>query len=161
MAGEVAGAFGVLGWIKVKSFTDPPLNIVKYVPWTLEFADRVIEVNVVEGRSQGHFVVARVEGVNDRDKASALKGGRISVPRSCFPRAPAGSYYWVDLLGLDVLTESGFSLGKVVGLMETGANDVLQVKGERERLIPFVIGQFVKNVDIDKGFIVVDWDPEF
>ena len=161
IVGQIVGAFGVLGWVKVRSFTDPPVNILGYVPWVLESGVSRNEVRVIEGRAQGQFVVARIEGINDRDQAILLRGNHISVQRSCFPKAPEGSYYWADLIGLEVLTEKGFYMGKVVGLMETGANDVLQVKGEREYLIPFVLGQFVKNVDLGGGRMLVDWDPEF
>ena len=72
-----------------------------------------------------------------------------------------GRYYWADLVGLEVLTESGQSLGQVHGLLETGANDVLDVRGDRDRLIPFVQGQYVKKVCLDSGRLVVDWDPDF
>jgi len=116
---------------------------------------------LVEGRPQGAAVVARLEGVEDRDQAIALKGTRILVPRQCFPEASPGTYYWADLIGLDVVTVAGVALGKVRGLLETGANDVLDVKGDRDRLIPFVVGEFVKNVDLAESRITVDWDPEF
>jgi 16S rRNA processing protein RimM len=159
--GEIVGAFGVLGWVKVRSFTDPPANILNYIPWALGSSEAPRSAMLVEGRPQGAAVVARLQGVEDRDQAIALKGTRILVPRQCFPDASPGTYYWADLIGLDVLTVAGVALGKVRGLLETGANDVLDVKGERDRLIPFVVGEFVKNVDRAESLITVDWDPEF
>ena len=159
--GEIVGAFGVLGWVKIRSFTDPPANILKYIPWALGSSEAPRSARLVEGRPQGAAVVARLEGVEDRDQAIALKGTRILVPRQCFPEASPGTYYWADLIGLDVVTVAGVALGKVRGLLETGANDVLDVKGERDRLIPFVVGEFVKNVDLAESRITVDWDPEF
>jgi 16S rRNA processing protein RimM len=159
--GEIVGAFGVLGWVKVRSFTDPPANILNYIPWALGSSEAPRSAMLVEGRPQGAAVVARLQGVEDRDQAIALKGTRILVPRQCFPDASPGTYYWADLIGLDVLTVAGVALGKVRGLLETGANDVLDVKGERDRLIPFVVGEFVKNVDLAESLITVDWDPEF
>ncbi len=159
--GEIVGAFGVLGWVKVRSFTDPPANILNYIPWALGSSEAPRSAKLVEGRPQGAGVVARLEGVEDRDQAIALKGTRILVPRQCFPDASPGTYYWADLIGLDVVTVAGVALGKVRGLLETGANDVLDVKGERDRLIPFVVGEFVKNVDLAESRITVDWDPEF
>jgi 16S rRNA processing protein RimM len=159
--GEIVGAFGVLGWVKVRSFTDPPANILNYIPWALGSSEAPRSAKLVEGRPQGAAVVARLQGVEDRDQAIALKGTRILVPRQCFPYASPGTYYWADLIGLDVLTVAGVALGKVRGLLETGANDVLDVKGERDRLIPFVVGEFVKNVDLAESLIIVDWDPEF
>lgn len=159
--GEIVGAFGVLGWVKIRSFTDPPANILKYIPWALGSSEAPRSARLVEGRPQGAAVVARLEGVEDRDQAIALKGTRILVPRQCFPEASPGTYYWADLIGLDVVTVAGVSLGKVRGLLETGANDVLDVKGDRDRLIPFVVGEFVKDVDLAESRITVDWDPEF
>lgn len=159
--GEIVGAFGVLGWVKIRSYTDPPANILKYTPWALGSSEAARSAKLVEGRPQGVAVVARLEGVEDRDQAIALKGTRILVPRQCFPDASPGTYYWADLIGLDVVTVAGVALGKVRGLLETGANDVLDVKGDRDRLIPFVVGEFVKNVDLAESRITVDWDPEF
>ncbi|MEY2681017.1 MAG: hypothetical protein RL661_1248 [Pseudomonadota bacterium] len=159
--GEIVGAFGVLGWVKVRSYTDPPANILKYNPWALGSSEAPRSAKLVEGRPQGAAVVARLEGVDDRDQAIALKGTRILVPRQCFPEASPGTYYWADLIGLGVVTVAGVSLGKVRGLLETGANDVLDIKGDRDRLIPFVVGEFVKNVNLVESLITVDWDPEF
>jgi 16S rRNA processing protein RimM len=85
----------------------------------------------------------------------------VTVPREVFPRAPKGHYYWADLIGLKVYTVDAVDLGVVTGVLETGANDVLEVKGDRERLIPFVMGPYVKEVDLDAGRMTVDWDPEF
>ncbi len=159
--GEIVGAFGVLGWVKVKSHTQPPQNILRYAPWLLGPEPDAKLVEVAEGRQQGTMVVARLEGVENRDQAAALKGTALWVPRESFPRAPKGVYYWADLVGLEVYTVSGQRLGTVDGLLETGANDVLEVKGDRDRLIPFVQGQYVQSVDLDQGRLVVDWDPDF
>lgn len=159
--GEIVGAFGVQGWVKIRSYTDPPANILKYKPWTLESTDSPFGVKVIEGRPQGGSVVARLEGVADRDQAIGLKGARIVVPRESFPKPPPGTYYWADLVGLEAVTVTGVPLGKVKGLLETGANDVLDVRGDRDRLIPFVLGEYVKSVDLGEKTIVLDWDPDF
>jgi 16S rRNA processing protein RimM len=159
--GEVVGAFGVLGWVKIRSYTDPPENILKYTPWALGSSKGQRTVKLIEGRPQGAAVVARVDGVGDRDQAIGLKGTRILVSRQCFPEVPPGTYYWADLIGLDVVTVTGLALGQVRCLLETGANDVLEVKGDRDRLIPFVVGEYVKAVDLVQKRITVDWDPEF
>jgi 16S rRNA processing protein RimM len=161
VVGEIVGAFGILGWVKVKSFTDPPRNILQYSPWTIGSRDKTRTIKVIEGRPQGAVLVASLEGVADRDQAAALKGVQIAVPRECFPKASPGEYYWTDLVGLEVLTTNGHSLGKVDGLLDTGANDVLEVKGDRERLIPFVTGEFIKEVNLDEGYLIADWDPDF
>lgn len=159
--GEVAGPYGVQGWVRLRSYTDPPQNILKYTPWTLESASGSRLVELAEGRRQGVAVVARIVSVDDREQAAGLRGSKILVDRKCFPSPPAGSYYWADLVGLEVYTLDGVGLGNVAGLLETGANDVLEVEGERDRLIPFVMDHYVRSVNLEEGRITVDWDPEF
>lgn len=161
IVGELTMPFGVLGWVKVRSFTDPPENILRYTPWMLESRGEQRLVDVVEGRPHAGTVVVRIEGFSNRDEALSLRGSTVMVPRDVFPRAPQGSFYWADLMGLRVETSEGIELGRVAGLMETGANDVLEVKGDRDRLIPFVMGHYVKDVRLDEGLLIVDWDPEF
>ena len=159
--GEVVGAFGVRGWVRVRSYTDPPENILGYSPWVIEGSESTTEFRVLGGRRHGQGAVAQLKGIADRDQAAALKNSVISVPRSTFPPLAEDHYYWTDLIGLEVLTPAGVPLGKITGVMETGANDVMEVRGGRDHLIPFVIGEFVKEVRLNSGFIVVDWDPEF
>ena len=154
--------FGVEGWVKLHSFTEPRDNIFRYRPWTLRAASGVEStVERPQGRAQGKGIVARLPEVGDRDAAAALVGAEVWVPRELLPKAPEGEYYWADLEGLEVFTVEGVSLGQVTHLFATGANDVLVVKGERERLIPFVPGQQVVRVDLDGRRIEVDWDPAF
>src|SRR5262249_1882882 len=120
------------------------------------------EIAGARGREHGKGLIAALPQVEDRDAAMALVGAEIWVRRSALPRAKRGEYYWVDLEGLDVVCADGVGLGKVSHLFSTGANDVLVVRdGERERLIPFVLGQFVQDVDLDSARITVDWDPDF
>jgi 16S rRNA processing protein RimM len=105
--------------------------------------------------------VAQLEGIDDREAAGELVRHEIAVPRSELPPAEPGEFYWVDLIGLEVETLEGVVLGRVVDLVETGANDVLVVQGDRERLLPFVQGQCVRSIDLDSGRMTVDWDPDF
>ncbi len=161
IVGEIAGAFGVKGWVKVHSHTIPADNILGYSPWLLEDGGEAREFKVLSGRMHGASVVACLEGVDDRDKALRLRSRKIMVPRERFPPAEEGRYYWADLIGLRVRSVAGTDFGTVAEMMETGANDVIVVQGERERLIPFVIGQYVKEIDLEEGLMVVDWDPEF
>ena len=81
--------------------------------------------------------------------------------RDQLPELPQGEYYWTDLIGLDVRLEDGRRLGTIDNMLATGANDVMVVRGERERLIPFVPGQYVKEVDLAGGCVTVDWGPDF
>lgn len=159
--GRVTGLFGVRGWVKVFSNTQPREGIVKYSPWQLRLGDEWRSFVVADGQAQGKGVIARLEGVDDRDAAAALMGADIAIWREQLPPPEEGEIYWADLEGLAVETVEGRTLGKVSYLLETGANDVLVVQGERERLIPFVREQVVKEVDLQGGRIVVDWDPEF
>ncbi|MEX0430069.1 ribosome maturation factor RimM [Spiribacter insolitus] len=159
--GEIVGAHGIRGELKLHSWTRPRENILDYPVWILEKAGSTGEYELAGGRHQGKGLVARLAGVEDRDAAAALQGSRISVPRSALPDKAPGEYYWAELEGLAVETLTGQSLGKVTGLIETGANDVLVVEGERERLIPYAPGVYIQSVDLTSGRIVVDWDPEF
>lgn len=161
-AGQISGVFGVKGWVKVFSFTQPRENILQYSPWLLQKNNQISEIKVIAGQRHGNAVVAELEGVSDRDSAAALMGSEILIRRQQLPKPKAGEYYWADLVGLTVLTESGVDLGKVDHLLETGANDVLVVvDGETERLIPFLQQQTVLNIDLDGGKMIVDWDPDF
>ncbi|MBT8442380.1 MAG: ribosome maturation factor RimM, partial [Gammaproteobacteria bacterium] len=123
--------------------------------------DQQIECVVAEGRVQGKGLVAKIDGVDDRDEAARFVGAEIRVKRDRFSRESKNEYYWVDLEGMRVETEDGQSLGEVAHLFATGANDVMVVKGERRRLIPFVLDEVVKSVDRESGTIVVGWDPDF
>lgn len=148
--------------MKVFSFTQPRENILQYSPWLLQKNNQISEIKVIAGQRHGNAVVAELEGVSDRDSAAALMGSEILIRRQQLPKPKAGEYYWADLVGLTVLTESGVDLGKVDHLLETGANDVLVVvDGETERLIPFLQQQTVLNIDLDGGKMIVDWDPDF
>jgi 16S rRNA processing protein RimM len=99
--------------------------------------------------------------VDDRDKALKLKSSKITVPRDRFPPLESGQYYWADLVGLEVSNLDGAELGTIAEMLATGANDVIVAKAERERLIPFVMGQFVKEIKLDEGKMLVDWDVDF
>lgn len=149
------------GWVRIFSFTEPRDNILHYRPWYLRRDGGWQKRPPAEGRRHGKGVVARLEGCSDRDQALALVGSEIGIRREQLPAPEPGHYYWSDLQGLRVSNRAGDSLGVVDHLIATGANDVLVVAGERERLIPFVMGQVVLEVDLDKGEIRVDWDKDF
>ncbi|CAL1238979.1 Ribosome maturation factor RimM [Candidatus Methylocalor cossyra] len=160
-AGEIVGAFGVRGWVKVQSHTQPPANILGYSPWYLTGARQGRAYKVLEGKPHGALVIARLDGITDRNAAASLRGSVVEVPREALPPLGPGEFYWADLVGLKVLTLGGSELGRVSAMFETGANDVMVVEGERERLIPFVLGEFVKDVRLEQGLVIVDWDPDF
>lgn len=157
--GYISAVHGIKGWVKVYSWTRPMESILKYQPWLLGEEKR--PVRIVDGRKQGKGLVALLPGFEDREQAIALVGQQVFVEREQLPPTGEGEYYWSDLEGLDVHTTNGQVLGQVERLMETGANDVLVIRGEREHLVPFVQGQYVKRVDLEGGLIEVDWDPDF
>lgn len=161
LLGRVAGDFGVRGELKLLSWTEPRDAIFKYQPWILRTGDAEREVSGVRGRDTGKLLVASFPGIESREQAEPLKGSEIWVTRDRLPPAKPGEYYWVDLEGLAVQTVEGVALGTVSHLFDTGANPVIVITGERERLVPFVSDQYVKSVDFDAGLIVVDWDPDF
>ncbi len=158
--GRVVGLFGIRGWLKIHSHTEPRAGILDYPRWQLRLADGWREFAVRDGRARGRGVIASLEGVADRDAAAALVGARVAVRREDLP-AEEGAYYWADLQGLRVVTCGGVELGRVDHLFRTGANDVIVVSGERERLVPWVRPQVVVDVDLAAGVLTVDWDPEF
>ena len=161
--GRIVGVFGVTGEVKLESWTEPRQRIFDYQPWLLVSAPGTeSQVRGVLGRAQGKGLVARLPEVDDRDAAARLVGSDIFIAREQLPKAEIGEYYWVDLEGMQVVCASDVVLGRVHHVFATGANDVLVVRdGEREHLVPFVIGEFVKDVDRENGRITVDWDPEF
>ncbi len=161
MLGRIGGVFGVQGWVKVWSFTQPPENILDYQPWWVNFHGEWRRIAVESGRSHGKGIVARLEGYGDPDTARVLVGADIGVLREQLPPPAPGEYYWTDLVGLEVINRDGVSLGKVDHLFATGANDVMVVEGERERLIPFIKDQVVLDIDIERGILKVDWDAAF
>ncbi len=157
--GRIAGVYGVRGWLRIFSHTEPREGILQYPVWWLGEPGKREERQLVTGRVHGRGVVAQLEGVTDRDQALALIGTEIAVPRSAL--ADDEGYYWTDLVGLEVRNREGIVLGRITGHIPTGANDVMVVHdGARERLIPWAPGRTVDEVHLDKGWMQVDWHPE-
>lgn len=154
--GRIAGVYGIKGWVRVLSYTRVREDILRYPSWLVGTEWRRVRV----GRRQGAGVVAQLEGIDDRDQALALVGAEIAVARSDLPALAPGEFYWADLIGLEVVTTQGVALGRVRRLFETGANDVLVIEGERERLLPY-LKDVVKDVDLARGRMTVEWDADF
>ncbi len=162
LVGKFHGAFGVRGELKLESFTDPKTAVLRYQPWTLRDTRGVErELDGARGRETAKGVVATLPGVEDRNAADSLRGVEVWVPRSALPAPKPGEYYWVDLEGLRVRTVDGVDYGTVSHLFSTGANDVLVVQGERERMLPFVQPDVIRSVDFEAALITVDWDADF
>ena len=160
VVGKVVGPHGIGGLLRVVSFTHPAENLLRYVPWSFLRDGAWGEVAACpEGaRRRDNGFLCRVDGVADRDAAASLSGVLIGVPETALPEPETDEYYWRDLIGLDVFAVDGDRLGRVDNLMATGANDALVVSdGVSERLIPF-IESVVKDVDLSRSVIVVDWE---
>jgi 16S rRNA processing protein RimM len=159
--GRISAVFGVKGWLKVHSYTEPRDSILSFRDWSLQRDGRTQKVTIAEGRKQGNSLVVRFDGIEDRDTAAELLGSLISVPRDKLPDLPADQYYWGDLQGMQVIHRDGRVLGRVAYLLATGANDVLVVReGDREILVPFLTDKVILGVDATNGVINVDWEWE-
>jgi len=156
--GRISGFFGVRGWVKVFSYTQPREAVLKYRRWLLSNNGGWQATTVAEGKRHGKTVIARIDGIDGRDQAAELIGRDIGVPREELPETDDGQYYWSDLEGLQVVRKDGSELGRVAYLLETGANDVMVVRGEQEHLVPFVTDDVVLDVDLATGVIRVDWE---
>ena len=164
--GKITSVYGVKGWVKIYSFTDPIDSVLEYRSWTLKKDGVSKVVKLSTGKKHGKGLVAWIEGCNDRELAQQFCGSFITVATDELPDLEDGEYYWHQLEGLSVRTIEGLSLGTVSHLIETWSNDVLVVKGDRgdakkERLIPYLPGQVVSDIDLEERTITVDWDPEF
>jgi len=157
--GTVAGVFGIKGWIKVRSETEPLTNILQYSPWYLHKNGKWLRYELDQGQRHNKGLIAHLEGCDDRDHAASLVGYEIAIDRSQLPETREGEYYWSDLIGLRVENRQGHQVGVIKDLMQTGANDVLVIKnGENEILIPYVVGHYIDKVDLENGKVFVDWE---
>jgi 16S rRNA processing protein RimM len=172
IVGRISGVYGVKGWVKVYSDTDPREGIADYNPWYIKQGSHGKgewrEIRLEQGRRQAKTVIAKLEGVDDRDAAMQLSGALIAISPDQLQALKENEFYWRDLIGLRVINSEGIELGRVQRLMETGANDVLVVseeqsakQGGREHLVPWTPGQAVLEVDLEQGRILVDWDEDF
>jgi 16S rRNA processing protein RimM len=159
--GRVTGPFGVKGWLKVESFTEPPAQILEFPRWRADAPGRAArELKPAEGRSHGKGLVVRFDGIDDRDAAVALGKPELWVEREELPALKPGEHYRADLVGFEVVNKEGVSLGRVGRFVDLPANAVMVVVGERERWLPVGPGQLLR-VDAVKRCITVDWDAEF
>lgn len=165
--GRITAAYGVKGWVRVYSYTDPMEGIFEYSPWSVSRGGRRQTIEVEEGKRQGKGLVARPVGFSDRNHAEQLAGWEIRVDKARLPTLDEGEFYWHQLEGLAVINTQGERFGRIDYLFETGSNDVMVVAAdegsidERERMIPYVDEQVVMAVDLDAGMVTVDWDRDY
>lgn len=158
--GRVRAPFGIRGWVKVQPFTQEVDGLLGYREWWLNRAGAWATHRVVEVEAHSATVVARFEGCEDRDAAARFTGADVAIPRSELPATAKDEFYWADLIGAEVTNARGEALGRVASLLETGANPVLVLEGDRERLVPF-IASVVLEVDVGNRRLVLDWERDF
>ena len=167
VVGRIGAVYGVKGWLKVQSFTDDPESIFEYSPWLLsQKTER--EMKVVEWRRHNNGLIARLEGISDRDEAARLTGADICITADELPALADDEFYWRDLIGMRVVNTKGYDMGVVEQIMPTASNDVLVVKansndgfGKSERLIPFIQSEYVTEVNKEEKRIQVEWPSDF
>jgi 16S rRNA processing protein RimM len=154
--GKIGGAFGVQGWVRITSYTDPPDNILDYERWHVRRAGQWQQIEVEEGRMTAKGVQAKLAGIDSPEAARLQVGMEIAVLRSELPPTAPGEFYWSDLEGLDAFTPSGELLGRIDHFRSTPGGDLVIVRGAREHWIPFVKERIVK-VELDARRVVLDW----
>lgn len=157
--GRIGAPFGVTGWVKVNSFTDPLEGIVEFGSWELVRAGQAERRRVLEWKRAGKAVAVRLEGVDSRDAAQGLTGCEVQVDRSELAPTAEREYYWHDLVGLEARNRDGALLGRVEGVLDMPAHPVLVLAGDRQRLVPLV-PQRLLDVDFDSGRVTLDWHPD-
>lgn len=158
--GKIGSPYGVRGWIKVITYTEFGENILSYQPWYLSSNhNEQVQVLLEDSRIQGDTVLVKLKNIDTPEEAGRYSGQSIYIKRSQLPPLKKNEFYWSDLIGLTVINKEGKNLGKVIHLMDTGSNDVLVVKAEKEHGIPYIWGSIILNVDLDKKEITVDWEP--
>ena len=157
---RISGPYGVKGWIKIQPFTVDINQLLNKKEWLIGDEKSSISYPIETSKIHGNSIVAKLVNIDDRDAAFGLRNKTILIPKQELPALEKGEYYWNDLMGHAVINQKQEHLGVVQTFLETGANDVLVVKGDKEYLIPF-IPHVILNVDMEKKEIEVDWDKDF
>ena len=160
LIGQVSGCFGVKGWLKIFSYSDPRENITTYENW-------IIDGEVypsIQSKKNGKLIVAKLNGIDDKESAQTFIGKNIEIESQQLADLNDQQFYWRDLLGLNVSNKEGIDFGTLKSMLETGANDVMIVqgrnKGDRERLVPFIMGNTVIKISIENKTVLVDWHED-
>ncbi len=168
VVGKIAGLYGVRGWVRVYSHTQPRENILSYQTWYLQNGESWAPFELEVGRRHSKGIVAKLVGCDDRDQATELQQKNIAVKREQLAKLEAGEYYWHQLIGLKVRNLEQIDFGSIDAILQTGANDVMVVKlpnkdqdQEQERLVPFIQGDVIKEINLEEGTMLVDWDADF
>jgi len=165
LLGNVSGIHGLKGWLKIFSHTSPRLKITGYSQWFLKKQSEDWKAyKVLNGREQGKNIIAQLEGISERNQVEALIGSEIAVLAEQLEALSDGEYYWKDLIGVEVKTTEGVTLGRLDWIFNSGSNDVLVVKSDgadrKERMLPF-LDEVVISINLEQSLMIVDWDAEF
>lgn len=165
--GEIGRVHGLRGWLKLISFTDPIENILDYSRFHANLGGKSIQLELDEHRLQSKALLVHFKGYDDPEKARQLTGTEIAIANQELPQLESGEFYWHQLQGLSVVNQHGQRFGRVSHLLETGANDVLVVAADddsiddRERLIPYLQGSVISEVDLEGETIRVEWEADY
>lgn len=159
--GRFASTYGIQGWIKVTSYTDPPDNLLQYPSWQVKHQDQWQSIEIEDAKTHNQFIIIKIHGYDTPETVKSFTNELIGVEREELPKLKENEYYWVDLIGLRVVNLEGVELGYIKSLMETASNDVMIIhdKNNQERLIPY-LNHVVKSIDLDKKIMVVDWEEQ-
>jgi len=160
LVGKINGFFGVQGWIKIFSYTEPRKNILKYQPWYFIDDGTYKAIEMTTGRKQSKTIVAHLKGIDNKDQAVQLIGKSLYVDKDQLPQLDDNEHYWHELVGFRVINKDGIDLGVVDYLVDTGSNNVLVIKGNKEHWIPY-IEPYLVSIDKKNRVINVDWDENF
>lgn len=159
--GRFGRAHGIKGFITINSFTDPRDNILRYTDWHGFINQQWRPLPLSQLEMNNKFILAKVEGYNEREELASLTNIDIAIRRSQLPELKPDEYYWHQLIGMQVINTGDVNLGKVVEIMPTGSNDVLVVEGEQRHLIPYLPDIVIKQIDGKQKLILIDWDEDF
>ncbi|MDG6894974.1 ribosome maturation factor RimM [Volucribacter amazonae] len=168
VVGKLGSTYGIRGWLRIYSSTEQSESIFAYQPWYLKIKGKWQQTELETWRYHNNDLIVKLKHIDDRESAQTLANIEIGVDLAVFPQLEEGDYYWHDLIGCQVINLQGYNMGVVSEMMETGSNDVLVVRAmnkdafaKQERLIPFLLEQVVKRVDLTTKTIEVDWDAGF
>ena len=160
LVGKINGFFGLQGWVKLLSYTDPRKNILSYQPWYF-LSDGVYEkIEVTNGREQSKTIVAHIKDVDNREQSQVFIGKDIYIDKEQLPKLNPGEHYWYEMIGFEVINQHNEKLGVVDYFVETGSNNVLVTKGKKGYWIPY-IEPFLISTNAETKQIIVDWDEDF
>ena len=160
VVGRIGSSYGVKGWSKIVSYTDPRENILSYLPWQINVHGQWKVKNILDGREQGGNIVVQFENCFTPEEARLLTGAEIAIERAQLPPLPNNEYYWSDLIGLTVIDQDQKTLGIIADFLETGSNDVIIIKGDKDYLIPYLPDKTVIEIDLTNNIMRVKWTPE-